>query len=167
MRVAYGWISSGLPWSGFGASKTDMGPLQATWDHAGRGGTSIAPAGPPLDRLQILTLGILKRDDRWTEQRKGRRGRGRRKAWGCDEEDTRVDGAECILSILQLDSLVFSLLLLPSLARALLRVGEARLREGKARRLHCADQQQTIACLSRVRAYEYVLSSSIISSHHP
>jgi hypothetical protein len=69
-----------------------------------------------------------------------------------------VDGAECIL---QLDLLVFSLLLLPSLAGALLRVGEARLREGC---LHCADQQQTIACLSRVRSYEYVLPSSIISS---
>ena len=71
-----------------------------------------------------------------------------------------MDGAECIL---QLDSLVFSLLLLPSLAGAL-RVGESRLREGC---LHCADQQQTIACLSRVRSYEYVrvLSSSIMKCY--
>ena len=34
-----------------------------------------------------------------------------------------------------------------------LRVGEARLREGKVRRLHCAGQQQTTARLSRARSY--------------
>ena len=48
-------------WTGSGASKTEVGPLEAppgraTWDRAGRGGTSIGPAGPPLDRAQILPL---------------------------------------------------------------------------------------------------------------
>ena len=53
-------------WTGSGASKTEVGPLEAppgraTWDRAGRGGTSIGPAGPPLDRAQILPLVIAER----------------------------------------------------------------------------------------------------------
>jgi hypothetical protein len=45
-----------------GASKTEVGPLEAppgrvTWDRAGRGGTSIGPAGTPLDRAQIIASG--------------------------------------------------------------------------------------------------------------
>jgi hypothetical protein len=46
--------------------------------------------------------------------------------------------------------------------RGALRVGEARLREGKVRRLHCAGQQQTTARLSRARSYVLL---SIVSSH--
>ena len=44
--------------------------------------------------------------ERGTEGKQG----GQRKGRGCDEEDTRVDGAKMTL---QLNSLVFSLLLLP------------------------------------------------------
>ena len=69
-----------------------------------------------------------------------------------------MDGAECILP----GTVEFTRLLSLSGAGAL-RVGEARLREGKVRRLHCAGQQQTTARLSRARSY--VLLSIILSSH--
>eukprot|EP01046_Picozoa_sp_COSAG06_P060031 COSAG06_NODE_12625_length_1352_cov_2.824421_2_plen_90_part_00 len=63
-----------------------------------------------------------------------------------------MDGAECILQYLE-----FTRLLSLSGVGAL-RVGEARLREGKVRRL-----QQTTSRLSRARSY--VLLSIILSSH--